>query len=631
MTDGAESEYYQQNKGYLAELADSLSSIQSLPLEPTDKKTPVAKWEGFFLCSPSDPEKQAKLWAEDNYVKKEGYVYYVSGIGMGFHIIELFEKICDEISFIVVAEKNLPIIKSFLSNFDLTKLLSSNRFYLLRDNDRSAVFKRLGGLQDMPTRGFKVTSQLNYYDALWQRDTLVVVRDYCDHQRTGVCTQILNAETTYRNVLDNLKDYLLTTSFKFLKDWFKDCPAIIVGAGPSVDNELPHLVNPRYRGGYVLFTTPTMLKPLLKIGRKPHFVTALDYHELSGRFYEDIEIDKSIVAIFEPKANRAIIEKFTAAAVLGRQQIAFLANEFIAWSLLDQPDDHPNVPSGSTVAHLCLYLADYMGCDPIIHIGQDLAFTEGRYYSDAVLNAHEWKKESAKRADPPANPLLRKKEGKQGNPAWQDEQMHSYHQQFEILWSDCKKRDVKVYDCSSLGIVKDNCENADFVEVLDKHVAGKMLHPHKFDYHRYFRTYDPDTVTPEILEKSVVCLQNRCEEILAFQKINEKILEIIESVDAADPDAAVETRKKITPLSQIIGKMSHAHMLCANFSGKAEMQRQRDDDKVIMEKLSGSVKLASQKERDLKFLPEMIETSKRLIEAYEGTIKELQKGKEPPK
>jgi len=628
-------DFYEANKEYLNELEDKLDDVEALSLDKGqwyrsntgDKKWTVSKWEGHFLCSPSDPFGQAKLWAEDNYEEAGSWVYYVSGLGMGYHILELFEKLCDKIAFIVVAEKNLEIIKTFLTYHDLTRILNSGRFYLIRDNDREKVFKTLGCLKDMPQRGVKICSPLTFYDTKWQKETMEMVRDYCDHARTGACTMITNAAITYENVLSNLLDYLITPSFEMLKDWFKNIPAIIVGAGPSVDNELDKLTIPKYRSGYVLFATPTMLKPLLKIGRKPHFICALDYAELSGRFYEGLKIDSSIIGIFETKANRAVIEGFTRASEVGINQMAFLSNEFIDWSIKEIEKDHPHprVSSGTTVAHLCLNLAVYMGCDPIIHIGQDLAFTEGRYYSEAVNDAFEWKKDSAKRANPLTNPYLRQAKGKQGKIAWMDEQFHSYSQQFELIWADLKKKDHKVYDCSSLGLVKENCENADFVEILDKYVAPRMLKPLIFDYLRLFRTHDYKTENPDLLEKALECLQKRCEEIKAFQKVNKDILKIIEKVDPGNTKTAERVRKKLDKLQERVTEMGHARTLVANFSGKGEIQRERDDDTLMTTRLSGTEKLTSQKDRDMKFIPEMISSCERLLIAFNKAIKELQR------
>ena len=52
----------------------------------------------------------------------------------------------------------------------------------------------------------------------------------------------------------------------------------------------------------------------------------------------------------------------------------------------------PIVPiaAGATVAHLSFYLAQHLGCDPIILIGQDLAFSDGLYYCPGTAIHDVW-------------------------------------------------------------------------------------------------------------------------------------------------------------------------------------------------------------------------------------------------
>ena len=37
--------------------------------------------------------------------------------------------------------------------------------------------------------------------------------------------------------------------------------------------------------------------------------------------------------------------------------------------------------AGATVAHLAFYLAEYLACDPIVFVGQDLGFSDGLAYT----------------------------------------------------------------------------------------------------------------------------------------------------------------------------------------------------------------------------------------------------------
>ena len=51
------------------------------------------------------------------------------------------------------------------------------------------------------------------------------------------------------------------------------------------------------------------------------------------------------------------------------------------------------LPGGSTVAHLAYYLAEHLGCDPIIFVGQDLGFTDGLYYLPGTSYEDVWRPE----------------------------------------------------------------------------------------------------------------------------------------------------------------------------------------------------------------------------------------------
>ena len=46
--------------------------------------------------------------------------------------------------------------------------------------------------------------------------------------------------------------------------------------------------------------------------------------------------------------------------------------------------------AGATVAHLSFYLAEFLGCDPIILIGQDLGFVDGLYYKPGTAIHETW-------------------------------------------------------------------------------------------------------------------------------------------------------------------------------------------------------------------------------------------------
>ena len=66
---------------------------------------------------------------------------------------------------------------------------------------------------------------------------------------------------------------------------------------------------PQVRANVVVITAQTMLKPLLAYGIKPDFVTALDYHEISKRFYEGLTDLPDVTLVAEPLVHPTVLDQ----------------------------------------------------------------------------------------------------------------------------------------------------------------------------------------------------------------------------------------------------------------------------------------------------------------------------------
>src|SRR5690606_30118257 len=89
-------------------------------------------------------------------------------------------------------------------------------------------------------------------------------------------------------------------------------PAVVVSAGPSLRRNMKLLAEPGVRDRVVIIAVQTVLKPLLAAGIKPHFVTALDFHEISKRFYEGLKPEdvQGVTLVVEPKVHPVVIDAF---------------------------------------------------------------------------------------------------------------------------------------------------------------------------------------------------------------------------------------------------------------------------------------------------------------------------------
>ena len=92
------------------------------------------------------------------------------------------------------------------------------------------------------------------------------------------------------------------------------------------------------------------------------------------------------ILVAEPKATWHVLDAFG-----GRAHVLY--NDWYDDLMRSVAPQRGKLRAGSTVAHLSLYLAEHLGCDPIILIGQDLSFSEGLYYPAGMPIEQIWRPE----------------------------------------------------------------------------------------------------------------------------------------------------------------------------------------------------------------------------------------------
>ncbi|MEM0984576.1 MAG: 6-hydroxymethylpterin diphosphokinase MptE-like protein, partial [Planctomycetota bacterium] len=277
--------------------------------------------------------------------------------------------------------------------------------------------------------------------------------------RTTLATTLVHSTTTMHNLLRNVRDYVTRPGVLDLAGAAAGKPAIVVAAGPSLQRNIDQLAEPGVRDRFVIIAVQTVLKPLLARGIKPHFVVALDHHEISGRFYEGLSAEdvEGVTLVVEPKCSPAIMTSFP-----GRVRVT--TDEWfdqVIGSELYRPLG--TLKLGSTVAHLACYLARHLGCDPVITIGLDLGFTDNQYYAAGAaihdvwaselgpfrsLEAFEWERVARQRA------LLSQHVDQLGRPIYTDEQLVSYLAQFESDFQQDRLMGLTVIDATEGGVAK---------------------------------------------------------------------------------------------------------------------------------------------------------------------------------
>jgi len=183
----------------------------------------------------------------------------------------------------------------------------------------------------------------------------------------------------FRNYYANLK--LLPESLfgNHLFGKFQNVPAVICGAGPSLEKQLNHLKQLKDKA--LIFGGSSSLNALLQHGITPHFGAGVDpnppqlerIQKLSSTefpfFYRNRMYHPALKEIKGPRL-------YVTGA--GGYDIAEWIEERLVLPIQE-------IEEGHNVMNFCLQIATLLGCNPIIFIGMDLAFTDMKQYAPGVL------------------------------------------------------------------------------------------------------------------------------------------------------------------------------------------------------------------------------------------------------
>jgi hypothetical protein len=435
--------------------------------------------QGRQLASLRGPIAEGEKLAQSVDISTHATVV-VRGFGVGHHVAALVKRLKGQ-GAVIVFEPDVGLLRGVLERVDCSWLAGGNVAVLTEAEDTGAIAAGLSGLEGILAAGTVLVdhpasrARLGAAAEVFGASFATVMKAV----RTNVVTTLVQVDVTLRNLLLNLPWYATVPGVTDLQGSCQGKPAVVVAAGPSLRRNVDLLSRPGVRDRVVIIAVQTVLKTLLSKGIRPHFVTALDYHEISRRFYEGLTATdvEGVTLIAEPKCNRAILEAFPGAVRCVRDDVL---DQVLGAGLARPMGD---VQPGATVAHLAYYFARYLGCDPVILIGQDLGFTDGQYYAPGAaihqvwsselnefntLEMLEWQRIARMRN------LLRRVRDQQRRTIYTDEQMATYLVQFERDFMHDAARGLTTIDATEGGVLKQHTRVMPLREALDG-CAGEVV------------------------------------------------------------------------------------------------------------------------------------------------------------
>ncbi len=194
-----------------------------------------------------------------------------------------------------------------------------------------------------------------------------LVRRSLERQQSNLLTVEVHQGRWRRHIVDNFKRILEVPDLCQLAGALAGVPALVVGAGPSLDQSLGALAGVEDRA--LVLAAASALGPLAGVGVHPHLAVALEAKDESRQF-GGADTAATILAA----ATSSHPHHFSR---WGGGRGLFHLQPWLA----RLAGTAPALATGGHATSAAFSLAILWGCDPIILVGQDLAYTGGRIHA----------------------------------------------------------------------------------------------------------------------------------------------------------------------------------------------------------------------------------------------------------
>lgn len=292
------------------------------------------------------------------------------GMGLGYGPLKVLQE-RPSLAMMVIVEPTLDLFVTALQTVDLRPLLLSPKVHFLvgeTDFERMRrIVERIAALEE--THLLRHVPSFQWQEEVYaplDRQVLLQINQF---NAFGGTTRVAG-ERFFKNRMANLSLLRHSSDFAVLKGRFSGKPAVLVASGPSLDQSLDDLK--KIAGRCVLIAVDAALAPLLRAGIMPDFVTTIDFH------YVNFEKLAPYTATAAPWPFSLITTIKGVPLIPKRLPVrhklwSFHEDRAQDWIMEALQIEHL-IPPTASVAHLSLGCALLMGCDPVILVGQDLAY-----------------------------------------------------------------------------------------------------------------------------------------------------------------------------------------------------------------------------------------------------------------
>lgn len=330
----------------------------------------------------NDPIEEAKQWFEQLDVRNVT-VIFVYGVGLGYYYDAAKAWLQDPNHFLVFLEDDLEVIYRLFETQRGKEILFDKQVrlrFFTRFNMMDPIWVSLA--ETFAIRQYRVTALKHYAEnnsdileqiqvalSFWFSTNRMI---HSEFSRYG--------QHFFTNLYQNLRLLPQAYSANGLFGTFTGVPAIICGAGPSLTKNIETLKTLKNRA--LIFAGGSAMNAINFSGFLPHFGAGVDPNPaqltrlIMNTAYE-------VPFFYRSRMNHEALSLVQGPHLYVTGAGGYKISKWLEENLGIAGED---VDEGMNVINFSLSLAFALGCNPIIFVGLDLAYSEGLSYHEGVTS-----------------------------------------------------------------------------------------------------------------------------------------------------------------------------------------------------------------------------------------------------
>ncbi|MEN6349891.1 MAG: 6-hydroxymethylpterin diphosphokinase MptE-like protein [Syntrophomonas sp.] len=373
-----------ENYPHIAERIEKAPVTRDYEMRGTGEKRFVnvySRKHDFYFYKEDDPLKDVTEQMAALNLKNTKIAVFL-GFGLGYEVKYFAGEMAGKLGTvkILIIERDLELFKTALNMFNYAPMMRDPNIKLVVGEDEKDLLPIFNGF-------FRDKSNVIYLKAMkpvYHSSSLRLYKEYYLKALKMLIEAGLYTLQFYgnspedslvgvENMLDNTHEIVANPGINMLYGKFAGQPAVIVATGPSL-NKNKHLLKGLEEKALII-SVDASLRILIEMGIKPHLVTSLERIEETARLLEGFsaeQVDEVYLAACP------VVRKEAYAVYPGPRIIVYRNFAHFTWLGVDKGILEIKQSAGN----MGFKVAEALGCDPIILIGQDLAYArDGRTHA----------------------------------------------------------------------------------------------------------------------------------------------------------------------------------------------------------------------------------------------------------